>query len=208
MKKWFALALVAMVAAGAAQAADNEPLELGARAQVWFPGEGDFNLFEPSVGAVVTLRDWFAFPWGVTLDAGIAQWRTDSDSNPYKYKGLNDFDGDVTVIPVGLSLNYCLIDWNDWDVNLSTGLKYVFVDSDADCHSDADGKRHGIDMDNAIWWTVEAEFDYQVFEGGFLTCGGGFQTDVMRSDTKCNGAELRDSRFQGFFANLGFKFLL
>ena len=208
MKKWFAIALVAMVAAGAAQAADNEPLELGARGQVWFPGEGDFNLFEPGYGAMFTLRDWFAFPFGVTFNAGIAQWGADSDSNPYKYKGLNDFDGDVTLIPVGASLTYCLIDWNDWDINLETGLHYVFVNSDVDCRSDADGQRHDIDMDDGIWWTVGAEFDYQLFEGGFLTVGGGFQSDVLRSDTECNGDKLRDSRFQGFFANAGFKFLL
>lgn len=209
MKKAMWMAMAMLVAAGTAQAGlvSDEPTEVSVQAQAWFPGEGDFNLFDDSFGFKVNWREWVSFPFGLGIQAGMGNWGTDAHSNPYKYGGLHDFGGDVTLVPVGLTLAYCPIDWNNWDVILETGLHYVFVSSDATCRVE-DGSRHDLDMDNAIWWTVGAEFDYQVAEGVFVVGGAGVQVDVMRSETECNGADLRDTRFQAFYASLGAKFLL
>lgn len=209
MKKAIWMALAVLAAAGSAQAGlvSDEPAEVSVQAQVWFPGEGDFNLFEDSFGGKVNWREWVAFPFGLGLQVGFSQWGTDTHSNPYKYGGLHDFDGDVTLVPVGLTLAYCPIDWNNWDVILETGLHYVFVSSDATCRVE-DGSRQDLDMDNAVWWTVGAEFDYQIAEGVFLVGGAGVQVDVLKSETTCNGADLRDTRFQAFYGTLGAKFLL
>ncbi|MBR6021813.1 MAG: hypothetical protein IK066_05275 [Kiritimatiellae bacterium] len=210
MKKTIlAVAAVAALAAATAPAGliSDEPAEVSAQAQVWLPGEGDFNLFEVSPGVQVSWREWVSFPFGLGLQVGVGTWGTDSGSDPYKYKGLNDFRGDVTVVPVGLTLAYCPIDWNNWDVILETGLHYVFVSSDADCRVE-DGTRHDLEMDNAVWWTVGAEFDYQLAEGVYIVGGAGVQVDVVGSDTECNGADLRDTRFQSFYGKLGAKFLL
>ena len=209
MKK-IILALAAVVlAAGAAQAglASDEPAEFSVQGQYWFPGEGDFDLVGSAYGVQASWREWVAFPFGVGFNVGIAQWNVDAHSNPYKWRSISDYDGDVTLIPIGLSLAYGLIDWNDWDVNLETGLQYVFVDSGVDCRSSDDGARHDIDIDNAVWWTVGAEFDYQITEGVYVVGGAGFQTDVVRAESDYDLGELRDTRFQAFYGKLGMKFL-
>ena len=209
MKKTIAAVLAVLAMAGAVQAGvfSEEPGEFAVQGQYWFPGEGDFDLFDAAYGAQLSWREWFAFPFGAQLSVGIAQWQADSGADAYKYKNVDDFDGDVTLIPIGLSLTYCLIDWNNWAVNLDTGLHYVFVDSSVDCRDKTDGTRHDIDMDDAIWWTVGGEVDYQFAEGALFTLGAGFQTDVMKAESEYDLGDLRDTRFQTFFARAGLKFL-
>lgn len=209
MKKTLLAVLAALAMAGAVQAGlvSDEPGEFAVQGQYWFPGEGDFNLFDAAYGAQVSWREWVAFPFGMTLSAGVAQWQADSGATAYKFRYLDDFDGDVTLIPLGLSLVYCPIDWNNWDLILETGLHYVLVDSSVDCRNKNDGTRHEIDMDNAIWWTTGAEFDYQFAEGAFFVCGAGVQVDVLKAESEYDLGELRDTRFQAFYAKAGLKFL-
>lgn len=203
-----ALLLALPLAASAGILSDDEG-ELSAQAAYFFPGGGDFDLFENGIGSEVSYREWIAFPWGIGLSLGASTWSADDKANCYKIPGATDFDGDVTAIPLGLHFYFNIIDWDNWNVILQTGLRYVIVDSDVDFVYD--GGRRKIDMDNDLLWDIALEYDHSLSENIFFTLTGGFQTDIMKADSTYkdgNGShDLRDTSFEAFFARAGIKVL-
>lgn len=186
------------------------PGELNVYGLYWFPGDGDFDLFENGYGIAVSYREWFDCAWlGMGVNLGLAQWDVDSGSNAYKYNMLSDYDGDAMLIPFGLSLYFSVIDWDNWSVIVDTGVQYVFVDSSVDVFNSEAGvnRRVDVDIDDAVLWNIGAEFEYMLTENAYVTVGGGYQVDVVKSDTEYMGRSLRDTNFQGAYLKLGAKFL-
>ena len=215
MKKAVVFACVALLGVGAAFGGmfSEDPGELTVAGQYWFPGAGDIDLFESGYGAMVSYREWFSFPWGAGVSVGVAQWQVDSGSGAFKYAQLTDYDGDALLIPFGASLYFNLIDWDNWNLILDTGLQYVFVDSSVTVYNteenvpeDVRGQQD-VDIDGAILWNLGAEYEYMVSENVYVLGGLGFQTDVLSGDTEYAGRSVRDASFAGFYARLGAKFL-
>ncbi|HAL93052.1 MAG TPA: hypothetical protein DCM68_08535, partial [Verrucomicrobia bacterium] len=102
MKKAVLFVCMALVGASVALGGmiSEDPGELTVAGRYWFPGDGDFDLFESGFGAVVSYREWFSFPWGAGVSLGLAQWQVDSGSDAYKYNMLSDYDGDALLIPI------------------------------------------------------------------------------------------------------------
>ncbi len=204
---FFALAAAFLAAPAFAGITGDKEGELSVHGQYFFPGDGDFDLFKSGLGAEVSYREWFAFPWGLGVSAGFANWTSDEDANPFKFKEFSDFDGDVTTIPLGIHLFFSIIDWEDWNLNFRTGLRYVIVDSDVDFFYN--GTRHDVDLDNSVLWDLALELDVALSEQTYLAVSGGFQTDAMKSEASCDfDHNLRDGSFEAFFATAGIKILL
>ena len=211
MKKAVLFACVVLLGVGAAFGGllSEDPGELTVAGQYWFPGMGDMDVFESGYGASVSYREWFSFPWGVGVNFGVAQWQVDNDSRAFKYDQLTDYDGDALLIPFGASLCFNLIDWDNWNLILETGLQYAFVESSVDLYNDgSDAKeRQDVDVGNAVLWNAGIEYEYMVSENVYVLGGLGLQTDVMSGDTEYAGRSVRDVSFSGFYARLGAKFL-
>ncbi len=210
MKKLALVSLLAVLVAAPSFAGilnSEEPGELIVSGQYVIPGDGDFDLFENAAGATLTYREWFCFPWGVGVNAGVSSWQVDDKSKAYKYKALRDYDGSALVIPVGLSLYFNLIDWDNWNLIVGTGFQYLFVDSDVDFYNADAGRRQDVDIDGAILWNLEGEYEYMLSENAYILGGVGYQVDAMRANTDNAGGDLRDTSFRGFFGRLGVKFL-
>jgi hypothetical protein len=214
MKKAILFVFAAVVGAGAAFGGilSDDPGELTVSGQYWFPGAGDTDLFDSGMGATVSYREWFSFPWGVGVNLGLAQWQVDSGSRAFKYDMLTDYDGDALLIPLGLSLYFNAIDWDNWNLVLDTGLQYVFVDSNVSVYNneatDLGVKgRQDVDIGGAVLWNIGAEYEYMVSENIYVLGGLGFQTDMVNGDTDYAGGHLRDASFAGFYARLGAKLL-
>ena len=204
-----ALAIALLAAPAFAGITGDKEGELTVNGQYFFPGDGDFDLFEAGYGAEVSYREWFSFPWGFGLSLGYANWTSDKDSNPFKYKEFNKFDGDVTTFPIGAHLFFNIIDWETWNLNFRTGLRYVIVDSDVDFYYNYDGKRHDVDLDNSVLWDLALELDVALSEQAYLAVSGGFQTDAMKAEASCDvNSDLRDASFEAFFGTVGVKILL
>ncbi len=211
MKK-AALALCTVVAiAGAAFGGliSEDPGELTVAGQYWFPGGGDYDLFKAGYGATVSYREWFSFPWGVGVNLGVAQWQADDGSNAFKYDKLSDYDGEALLIPLGASLYFNMIDWENWNFILNTGLQYLFVDSGIDLYNGEDQamRRQDVDIGGSLLWNFGAEYDYMITENAFVLAGLGYQLGLVDADAEYNGVSVRDTSFQGFFVQLGAKFL-
>ena len=215
MKKAVLFACVALLGVGAAFGGmfSEDPGELTVAGQYWFPGAGDIDLFDSGYGAMVSYREWFSFPWGAGVNVGVAQWQVDSSSHAFKWDELTDYDGDALLIPFGASLYFNLIDWDNWNLILDTGLQYVFVDSGVTINNQAENVpedlqgKQDVDIGGAILWTIGAEYEYMVAENFYVQGGLGFQTDLLNGDTEYAGGSLRDASLAGFYARLGAKFL-
>ena len=210
-KKMLVLALAAMFAVSGAVSAgllnSEEPGEVSATGWYLFPGDGDFNTFKGAAGVQGAYREWFSFPWGVGVNAGWGTFLANKDSSSYKVSYLNDFKGECFVLPVGASLFFNVIDWDNWNLILGTGLQFLIVDSNLSAWNEDAGKRQDIDVGNALLWNIAAEYEYMVSEKIYVLGGAGYQVDVIRADTDYPGGDLRDTSFRGLFVNLGLKFL-
>ena len=211
MKKAILFACTALLCGGAAMGGliSDDPGELNVSGQYWYPDAGYFTLCDAGYGLSATYREWFRFPWGVSLNLGAAQWQVAKNSNAYKYDKYVNYKGDVFLIPLGASLCFSLIDWDNWNLVLETGPQYVFVDSNATLFNKEDGanRTEDVKLDNAVLWTVGADFEYMVSENFYVLAGLGYQVDVMDSDTTINGKTTRGTSFEGSYGRLGVKYL-
>lgn len=187
----------------------EDPGELSVAGQWFFPGMGDIDLFERGYGATVSYREWFSFPWGVGVSLGLSQWQVDSSSRAFKYDKLSQYDGDALLIPLGATLYFNVIDWDNWNVILGAGLQYAFVDSNLSVYNGEETAmtRQDVDMGGTLLVNFGGEYEYMVTENAYVVGGVGAQFDVVGADTEYAGGELRDASFAGFYLNLGAKFL-
>ena len=211
MKKIYVLALAALVASAGVSSAgllnSEEPGEVSVSGYYLFPGDGDFNTFDAAAGVQGAYREWFSFPWGVGVNAGWGTWMVDKNSSSYKVSTLGNFKGECNVVPLGASLFFNVIDWDNWNLVLGSGLQYLIVASDLSARDEVDGKRKDIDIDNALLWNIEAEYEYMLSEKIYILGDVGYQVDIVRADTECGHTDLRDTSFRGLFLRLGLKFL-
>jgi hypothetical protein len=209
MKKigvWVAVMMCVLASVSFGALLSEDPGELSAKGQLW-SGDGDFDLFKFGYGAQLSYREWFAFPWGVGVNAGIANWDVDGNSHAYKSGLLSDYKGSATTVPFGFSLFFCAVDWENWMITLDTGLQYWHVMSDVTVLSSRDNKRHDVDIGGAVIWHVGMDVDYLLTESTYITGGLGYQVDTIKANTKCDGDSLRDSSFASFFFRAGVKFV-
>lgn len=211
MKKAVVFVCVALLGAGAAFGGmlSEDPGELTVSGQAFWPDHADCDLFEAGYGALVSYREWFSFPWGVGLDLGVSQWQVDSKSDAFKVPYLSDYDGDALAISIGPALYFNLIDWDNWNLILGTGLQYWLVDSSVDVYNaDVDTQeRQDVDIGNALVWNAGLEYEYMLAENLYLLGSVGYQMDVMNEDSDYDGHDVRDVTFEGGYARLGVKFL-
>ncbi len=211
MKKAVLFVSAALLGAGMSQGGmlSEDPGELSVSAQMFMPDHADCDLFKDGYGALVSYREWFSFPWGAGVSLGVSQWQVDNDSNAFKYDQLTDYDGDALAIPVGASLYFNMIDWDNWNLILESGLQYVFVDSNVTVYNNEETAKETQDVDigGAILWNIGAEYEYMVAENLYLLGSIGYQMDVMNGDTEYAGRSVRDASFAAGYARLGAKFL-
>ena len=183
----------------------EDPGELVVGGQLWFPGEGDDDLFDLGFGAFVSYREWIAFPWGVGLNLGIAQYDVDKKATSYKWKGLTDYHGDANVLFLGPAVYFNIVDWDSWNLTFETGLQYVHADSDVRVKHE--GETMKVKMKGGLLWHLGLEYEYMVAETAYLLAGAGYQIDTIPIKTDYTMGKLRDTYLHGAFVRLGVKFL-
>ena len=215
MKKAVVFVCAALLGTGAVFGGmfSEDPGELSLGGQYWIPGDGDFDLFESGYGAMLSYREWFSFPWGAGVNLGVAQWQVNGASDAYKYEALRDYDGDALLIPVGASLYFNVIDWDNWNVIFDTGLQYVLVDSSVTVFNTEDNVpaevqgEQDVDIDNVLLWNLGLEYEYMLSENLYVQGNAGYQIDVLKGDTEYAGRSARDTSLRGAYLRLGAKFL-
>jgi hypothetical protein len=210
MKKAVLLACAALTGVSVAFGGliSEEPGEVSVSGQYWMPTSVE-DLFDFGLGANVSYREWFRFPWGAGVNLGLGWWQVNEDSKGFKYGALTDYEGDVMTIPLGASLYFNLIDWDNWNVILGTGLQYMFVDSSVSVFNNEEAvkRRQDVDIGGALLWNIGGEYEYMVAENIYVVGGLGYQIDLVKADTDYDGGSLRDTSFEAFYLQLGCKML-
>ncbi len=222
MKKILGLMLAAAVLlwSGAANAQSDLPEnEAAVSFNYWFPGDGDWDLYDTALGLELQYRNWTWLndPFGVALSLGAATWKVKSDASDFAVPALHDLDGNVTLIPVGASALLRFIDFDSWRLFFEVGLRYVFVSSDVDAQYDMynpdDDSRWteetSISIDNGLIAVGAMDFDFDVADQVSVFATLGYQFDLMKGKTtlEINDNDLRDNELQGVFLRLGGKYM-
>lgn len=204
MKKtamWLAVFLVC----GAAMAQDYGS-EVRFGLDYAFPGAGDFDLYDSGLGFGVQYRNWIGDPLGYGVSIGWAEWDTDSGGTDIGGDVLGDFDGSVTLIPLGVSGLYKLADFADWKVTLEAGLKYVLADSGISAVHFVGGREDDLDISDGVVGVIGADYERNVGTEWSWFVGAVYQFDLQKGEIEVDHGNLRDNELQAFLLRAGAAF--
>jgi opacity protein-like surface antigen len=181
--------------------------ELSGYFTYYFPGAGDYDLFDRGYGVEVQYRHWFDAPLGWALSLGVATWDAKSGSSDLGVPNFHSFDGSATLIPFGASGLYRLIDAPGFAATLEVGIRYVIVDDDIDFKDSNRGDaKQSMRIDDGVVGIIGVDVDFQLDERTALALGVGYQGDLIKGDSSTSGASLKDNELQAFFVRAGVKF--
>lgn len=203
MKKT-AIVLSMLLICGAAGAQDYGS-EVRGTIHYAFPGAGDFDLYEGGFGLDVQYRNWVSDPFGFGFSLGWAEWDADPDSTDVGGSVLGDFDGSVTLIPLGVSGLYKLADFTDWRLTLEAGLKYVMTRSDISATRAVTGETDDIEIGDGVVAVVGADYERSLGNEWSWFAGAAYQFDLQKGDIEVDHGELRSNELQAFFIRAGAK---
>lgn len=183
--------------------------ELDVSAVGFWTGTGDFDLFRSAWGGEISYREWFqGLPWGIGVSAGVQSWQVDKDAgNPFKWKGYSKYDGDAFVVPLGASVYFAIVEWENWNLVAEAGAKYLFVSEDIDLYNADLGKREDVKLDNGIAGNVGLALEFLLNERCYFTLAAGYQGNLMKCDAEIGGRNACDATFDGAYGKLGVKAL-
>ncbi|MFH0954047.1 MAG: hypothetical protein V1873_06935 [Verrucomicrobiota bacterium] len=212
MKKLLAVIVVVLMGVAALAQSDSFAYflnEVRGDLTLWFPGGDKFDLYESTgTGLEVQYRNWAFDPLGLGLSLGYAIWTANSDSTDISAPDMSDFDGDLTLIPVGGSLLYKVADWADWNLTVEAGVRYVITQSDIDFLRTLPDTAYRVDLDIDSAWVglIGGDFERLWNESWSLFLGGGYQTDITHGRTEVDNGHLRDNELQAWFLRAGAKY--
>ena len=197
---------VAGLIACASGARAQEPMAAGREVVGGFlagvPGMGDSDVYDYNYGLQFEYRHWFTQALGAGAWFGMEQWEAGDGTRHWD----RETEGDLRVIPLGLS--GLLRVWSDvaWTVTVRAGVGYAWTDSDLR-FTGVPGSA-GIHVDDG--WIAEIGFDvdYRLAERMTLFGGVMHRADVSRGRASFEGGPLQDNHLQGMNFTLGLKWEL
>lgn len=196
---------------GSAMAQERDPVgpagEWAGYFNVAFPGAGDYDLFDTGYGVELQYRYWVDAPWGWAAALGVSTWDAKSSSSDLGVPNLHSFNGSATLIHLGGSGLYRILDTENVAVTLEAGVRYVIVDDDIDAKDANRGDaRQNLDIDDGIVGLIAADADFRLNDGFVLAFGLGYQGDLVKGDISSRDDDLKDNELQAFFVRVGGKF--
>ena len=171
----------------------------------------DNQVFDGGQGAQVQYQIPVG-PIGIGLSAGYMSYEVNGQkwTEGRCIKTHYEFDGDVTDVPLGISILFD-VDLNSWlRVGLDTGVKYHLLDSDITLDSRmwrfSDSQQ--VDIDNAITFHVAGNIEALLYKSDDCNIagviGGGYQWDLDSDQMSIGGrTSPLDNSLQGAFVQGG-----
>lgn len=172
----------------------------------WIPETYKFDLYqETGYGLEVQYRNWTYDPIGLALSLGLARWEANSDSKQIFAADMSDASGTLTLIPVGGSLVYRLVDWTEWGLIAEAGVRYVLTQSNMDFLRTLPDRRYREEMDIKNGWVGVLGLDYErLFSNGWtMFLGMSYQMDIQTGRIEVNTGHLQDNELQALFFKVG-----
>lgn len=207
---------------------DNETSDLNIVGNLTYVMPKD-DFWDYGYGLDFQVQYWWEF-LGVSLNLGVAQWQvntskelTATDQQEISYIEVTPgsaggestqtevtetvdvnfsgkIDGDAVLFPLGFSFLARPFHTEKIRLDLETGLRLVFIDSNVDGRFSGEYEKNGrkypfeskqeIDIDQAIVWIVAGDFSYAFNRTYSLNVGVGYQFDISKAEANWkNGTE-------------------
>lgn len=214
MKQVISLAIASFFLIGTAMAQEaplSSSTDLTATLQYFVPGEDDD--YDVGYGAEVQVRFWQNQNIGFALAGGLANWDINEQeavvSDGEVAVGVA-IEGSVLLLPIGGSILFRPTLADNLNLVFEAGLRYVFVESDAqlaivaaDAYGSLVGGSADIEMDDGFIGLVAVNFEAEVAPGFSLIGGVGYQFDIAKGDAKWMGEDFGENELEAFFIRVG-----
>lgn len=214
--KRFVLVLIGVMAAVQSYAALKPSVDFSIGGLYYTPQDDDS--YDYGYGAEIQPRFWLIDQVGFALSVGYADWQINEMSESASEDGITvsaSIDGDVRLVPMGGSLLIRPIKTDKLSVILEGGVRYVVVDSSAECKVEAHNEegesysmKETIDMDDGVVGVVAATIEGKISKNVSLFIGGGYQYDISKGEVKILDEDAGKNELEAFFVKAGLSFAL
>jgi hypothetical protein len=228
MKKVLVILVGTILASAAVQAASGEKGGL-INPSVDLVGVGTFYVptdddnYDLGAGMEIQGRFWLNPYVGIALAAGSVSWAV-NDQDLFISEGTAfldaSIDGDVNMAPLGASLLLRPIRTDRFALTLEAGVRYVFVDSQAEVELQSKGPAgiiyvdDNLDIEDGVVGIAAATLEFKLQDQIFLMGGAGYQYDIQKGDitfledTDFPEIDLGENKLEAFIvqAGLGVRF--
>jgi opacity protein-like surface antigen len=169
--------------------------------------------WDNSYGGEAQYIYWDTMAWGIGFSVGTAKWDVSEDFLSLRsISGVGGMEGDVSMLPMGISILYRTPINEKIAITLEGGAKYVLLSSNIKANAVVTNGQNTIpvsgelDMDNAFTGILGADVDYDITQDISLFAGVGYQFDIQKGTVNWTGAELGDAELKGTVVKGGIAF--
>lgn len=180
-----------------------QPAEITGSLQYFFPSQQFSGFYDRMYGAEVQYSYWFSRPWGVSGVLGLMSADVRKDNKHLVDPSVGTFTDSASMVPIGVSVLYNLIDYGTWRIDGEAGLRYIFISSDIQVKSVATGEKSSVDLDNATVFVLRANVYRMLTEELDLFISAGMQNDIIAGDVSVAGKKVGDDNLKGYSLSLG-----
>jgi opacity protein-like surface antigen len=169
--------------------------------------------WDNSYGGEAQYIYWDTMAWGIGFSIGTAKWDVSEDFLSLRsVSGIGGMEGDVSMLPMGVSILYRTPVNEKIAITFEGGAKYVLLSSNIKANAVVTNGQNTIpvggelDMDNAFTGILGADVDYDITQDVSLFAGAGYQFDIQKGTVNWTGAELGDAELKGTVVKGGISF--
>ncbi len=174
--------------------------DLGIAVVTDMPGTGDYDLYDLGLTAELQFRDWARHPWGYAMAIGYGEWTTDRSADSPGSR-LYDFEGNLEIVPFGVSALYKAYADPTWSLIFEAGARYIVADSKIDARNyDQDPEnRYNLTIDDSLLFTAGANADYAISPDIICSFGLGYRSDIIRGEVNTEFGPARDNIMESLY---------
>lgn len=196
----FAIALLAVTASAQIPSTVEVAPDLGVAVIADVPGAGEFDLYELGLTTELQFRDWANHPWGYELAIGYGEWTSNEDAKQPGAR-LYDYDGNLEVVPFGISALYKAYADPSWSLVLEAGTRYIVADSKISARNfDQDpANRYHINIEDSLLFNLGVNADYAMSPDIICSFGLGYRGDIIKGEINTEFGSASDNVMESFF---------
>lgn len=173
----------------------------------FFPSQQFSGIYDKGYGVEAQYDYWLSKPFGVAAVLGLMTVDVQSDLGQLVDPSVATFRDSVSLVPIGISGLYNLIEYEDWRFDLEAGLRYIFINSDAKRVTSATGASDKVSMDDAFVAIFRASLDRRLSDQFAAFVNTGVQVDLDAGDLSAAGEKLGGNNLKGYSLAIGVKYL-
>lgn len=212
MKRTIGLIVSILILAASPALAEgpHSGLELAGFGTIYLPQ--DDAAYDVGAGLELQVRCWLTPNVGLAAaigDEAYAINERDEEIQEQDRRFRGELEGSVALAPVGVSLLVRPIVTERMSLTLAGGVRYVFVESDAELEVDVTRPgsrifvRDTLDIDDGVVAVATASLEVSIAKQVALFGGAGYQFDLEKGDVEFLDEKLGENELEAFMLQAG-----